>query len=530
MSVAVELGLPTSFPPDVVAEAGRAKPVALGEREDLRHLPLVTIDGIDARDFDDAVHAAQRDDGSFDAIVAIADVAHYVRPGTPLDREALKRGNSVYFPDRVLPMLPEALSNGLCSLRPEEDRACLTCHLRFSAKGELRGWRFSRALMRSVARLTYEQVQAARDGSADAGTQALIEPVLAPLYALFERLLAARRERGTIELEIAERQVLFDQDGRIEAIRPRPRLASHMLIEEMMIAANVAAARQLAERGRSCIFRVHDKPDPIRLEGIGQFLQGLEIAWSRNPKNQADFNRLLAAVEDLTLREQLSGLVLRAQAQARYSAENIGHFGLNLRHYAHFTSPIRRYADLVLHRLLIAELGLAGRQSGQIVEDEELARIAEQVSATERKAVDAERRAMARYLTLFMADREGATFVGRITSVQRFGLFVALDDSGAEGLVPVASLGEEYFVHDESRQLLRGDRSGRVFGFGDRIEATLVEADTVRGMMLLRLESHQPSPLTEAAAGRKPAAGEAAGRRPGRGRRKPPARRRSPDR
>lgn len=504
MSVAVELGLPIVFPANVIAAAEKAKPVKLGKRTDLRAVPLVTIDGADARDFDDAVWA-ERDSSAnnpngFRAIVAIADVAHYVLPGSPLDVEAAKRGNSVYFPDRVLPMLPEALSNGLCSLRPDEDRACVSCHMRFSADGKLLDWSFKRSVMRSVARLTYEQVQLAADGQPDQATQHLMEPVLTPLYALFERLLMARRERGTIELEIPERQVVLDAEGAIERIVPRVRLTSHMLIEELMIAANVAAAKVLEKKGVPCIYRVHDRPDALKLEALIGYVAELGLTMSRNAKSQKDFNRLLSAVDDDRLREQLAQLILRSQSQAIYSADNIGHFGLNLQQYAHFTSPIRRYSDLILHRLLITNLGLVEQASGGALEEEALARVSEQVSATERKASDAERKSLARYIALFMASQEGATFAGRIASVQRFGFFVSLDDTGADGLVPVASLGDEWFEFDEARHVLAADRSKRAFGIGDRVSVTLVEADTIKGMLLFAIDRHEPSPATLQAA------------------------------
>ncbi|MCB2053177.1 MAG: RNB domain-containing ribonuclease, partial [Geminicoccaceae bacterium] len=342
LAVAMELELPVSFRPAAIDAAEAAEPVALGRREDLRDVPLVTIDGADARDFDDAVWAmadeAPDNPGGHVALVAIADVAHYVRPGDVLDEEAFERGNSVYFPDRVIPMLPEALSNGLCSLRPDEDRACIACRMRFDIEGHLLSFSFVRGLMRSRARLTYEQVQRAHDEDADP------LGVVAPLFALYEKLAAARRRRGTIELELPERVVQIGPEGTITGIVQRERLAAHMLIEEMMIAANVAAARALTERKAPCLFRVHDKPDPLRLEALAQYLEHLGIPWSANAQKPGDFTRLLERIGEPALREQVSAFVLRSQAQAIYSPENVGHFGLNLRRYAHFTSPIRRYS------------------------------------------------------------------------------------------------------------------------------------------------------------------------------------------
>ena len=504
MSVAAELGLPTGFSQIVLDQANAARPVMLGQRTDLRDIPLITIDGEDARDFDDAVFAqldqSPANPGGYQAIVAIADVAHYVRPGTALDDEAFKRGNSVYFPDRVLPMLPEALSNGLCSLRPNEDRACLSCHMQVSADGKLLKWRFKRSLMRSKARLTYEQVQSIHDIGSGGPNGADLKSEVELLFGLFESLVNARRKRGTIELEIPERRVEFSDDGTIRAIVPRTRLASHMLIEEMMIAANVAAAKTLARRNLPCIYRVHDRPSAIKLEALVQHLTELGLSSSKNAKSQHDFNRLLASIDDVQMREQVAGLVLRAQSQAIYSTDNVGHFGLNLAQYGHFTSPIRRYSDLLLHRLLISHLNLAEAESGQIIDEDRLEKSCVQVSATERKAVEAERKAMSRYIAIFMASHEGARFAGRITSVQRFGLFIALDGTGAEGLVPVSTLGDERFTYDEKAQLLIGDRTRNAFGIGDLVEATLVEADTVKGMLLFGLDNHQPSVTTEQSA------------------------------
>ncbi len=506
LSIAADLELPTAFSPEALAIAARATQPDLGQRTDLRDLALVTIDGADARDFDDAVWADPEPlagegggDGGFRAVVAIADVAHYVQPGDPLDREALERGNSVYFPDRVIPMLPEALSNGLCSLKPDEDRASIAVELVFDAGGTLKRWRFMRALIRSRARLTYTQVQDAAEGRLDAATAPLLDSVIRPLYEVYEKLAAARRKRGTIELELPERQVLFDAEGKVVDIVQRQRLASHMLVEELMIAANVAAARALAEKKLPCLFRVHDKPDPIRLEALAQYLERLSIGWSRTARKPGDFTRMLERITDPSLREQVSGFVLRSQAQALYQPDNLGHFGLNLRHYAHFTSPIRRYSDLVVHRLLIHHEKLAGIEDGRAYGLEELERFGGLVSATERKAVQAERQALARYTALFMADKVGAQFTGRVIGVQRFGLFVVLDGTGAEGLVPVSTLGDDAFHFDEQHQALVGVRYGETFGLGDAVTVTLADVDPVMGQLAFRIESHERAHATELA-------------------------------
>jgi ribonuclease R len=477
-------GIPIEFPPEAIAEAEAAKPVALGNREDLREIPLVTIDGPDARDFDDAVWAAREDDG-WHLVVAIADVAWYVRPDSALDRAARDRGNSVYFPDRVVPMLPEALSNDLCSLRPEENRACLAVHMWIDAEGRMRRHRFVRGLMRSAARLTYEEVQQAIDGRPTAKTRELVEPVLKPLYGAWHALDKARGRRGTLDLDLPERKVILGKDGHIERIEPRARLDSHRLIEEFMILANVAAAERLESLRRPTMYRVHDAPAPEKLAALSEFLEGIGIPGLRLSKGQVPkprhFNQILTKVRNTPFQQVVNDLVLRSQAQAVYSPENIGHFGLALRRYAHFTSPIRRYADLLVHRALLDEL--------PEVEPKEFAQIAEHISATERRAAAAERDALNRYIVAFLADRVGARFAGRVNGVQRFGLFVTLDETGADGLVPMKNLPEDYYVHEEKQQRLVGRRWGRTFTMGDPVEVTLAEADTTTGSLVFELVS-----------------------------------------
>ncbi len=495
LMAAVQAELPLAFPPAALAQAAAARPVALGERTDLRDLPLVTIDGEDARDFDDAVWAAADEDpanqGGHRLLVAIADVAWYVRPGDALDGAALERGNSVYFPDRVLPMLPEALSNGLCSLKPNEDRACVAVEMRIDRHGHLRRHRFVRGLMRSRARLTYTQVQRAADGDPDAVTGPLLGPVIRPLYAAYAALATARRKRGTIELDLPERQVLLDPAGRPIDIRRRERLASHMLIEEFMILANVAAATALEEAHEPCLYRVHDKPDPLRLEALAQFLERLGVPWTGTAHRPGDFTRLLERLAEHELREMIAGFVLRAQAQAVYSARNIGHFGLNLRRYAHFTSPIRRYSDLVVHRALIRALGLGEGGREAVVDRRALDELGAHLSRCERRAMEAERRVVERFVALFMQGRVGGVFAGRVTGVQRFGLFVTLDETGAEGLVPVATLGDDAFLLDERHHALVGQRYGETFGLGDIVRVELADADPVAGMLSFRLDTHE---------------------------------------
>jgi ribonuclease R len=509
--------IPTEFTESAVAEAETATVPGLEGREDLRDIPLITIDGEDARDFDDAVWAEPDSDaknpGGWHLIVAIADVSHYVLTGSSLDREAFRRGNSVYFPDRVVPMLPEALSNGLCSLKPDEPRACLAYHLWIDAKGRLIRHRLVRGLMRSAARLTYEQVQAAADGAPSDLTGPLVEPILKPLYGAFTALLKARNERGTLELDLPERKVLLDPQGKVLAIVPRARLDSHRLIEEFMIAANVAAAEDLEERGQLGLFRVHDRPDPVKLEAVRMFIQGLghNLALSKGQVvTPAHLTRLLNQASDLPEAQLISDIVLRAQAQAIYSDKNIGHFGLALRRYAHFTSPIRRYADLIVHRALIRTFKL-GPDGLDEATNHRLAEIGEHISITERRAAEAEREAVDRFTATFLAERVGATFSGRISGVAKFGLFVRLDETGADGIVPVSSLPDDYYVHEEAKHQLVGRHRGRVYRLADRVTVKLVEADGMTGSTVFQILTD--SGREEAPSRRRP------GRERGRGRR-----------
>ncbi|MBI1776952.1 MAG: ribonuclease R [Proteobacteria bacterium] len=494
-----ERDIPTVFPEAAIAEAESAEPAPLGEREDLRRLPLVTIDGADARDFDDAVHAEADPSpdytGGWRVTVAIADVAHYVRPASALDRAAYERGNSVYLPDRVVPMLPEALSNDLCSLKSGVDRAVMVVRMRIDAEGNLLEHRFQRALMRSAARLTYEQVQAAADGRPDETTRPLVDRVIRPLYGAFAAFDRARARRGTLELDLPERKVILDADGKVLAIKPRARLASHRLIEECMIAANVAAAETLEARKQPCMYRVHDQPDPERVEALRKFLEGLELKLARGKVlRPADFTRLLRQAEGKPYQQLINDLVLRSQAQAVYSPDNLGHFGLALRRYAHFTSPIRRYADVLVHRALIAGLHLG---AGALPKEEaqRFPEMGEHISATERRAAAAERDAVDRFAASFLAERVGQVFAARISGVTRFGLFVRLEETGADGLVPISSLGPERFFHDEQRHQLLGQRSRTAYRLGDAVEVKLREANPVTGGLLFQLEEDAAKPV-----------------------------------
>ena len=481
-------GLPVRFPDAALAEAeGMAAP-GLEGRTDLRTLPLVTIDGTDARDFDDAVWAeadpAPDNAGGWRAVVAIADVAHFVRPGSALDKAARERGNSAYFPDRVVPMLPEALSAGLCSLKPGEDRACLAAHLRIGADGTLLDWRFERALMCSAARLTYEAVQEAADGGGD-GLPAPASAALPALYGVFRALRAARERRGALDLELPERVVTLAGDGAVANIGFARRFDSHRLIEELMIAANVAAAGALEAKGMPCMYRVHDRPDTAKLDSLREFMRGRGIALPRGGAVRPDtFNRFLAMLDDPRDVGVASLMILRAQAQAEYSPRNIGHFGLGLVRYAHFTSPIRRYADLLVHRALIDAYDLGPGGSGR-AEAAALEQVGTHISSAERRAQAAERDALDRYCAAYLADRTGAAFEGRIAGVTRFGVFVSLDETGAEGLVPARTLGAGRPRFDARRQTL--DVDGRTLSLGDPVVVTLEEADPLAGGLTFSL-------------------------------------------
>jgi len=475
-------GIPWQFPETVEHAANQLQPPSLAGREDLRDIPFITIDGADARDFDDAVYASPNEKGGWHIAVAIADVAHYVPANSALDKEAFRRGNSVYFPDRVVPMLPEALSNELCSLKPQLERAALVAVMNTDAKGRLQRFVFRRAIIRSAARLTYEQAQAAIDGTPDATTAPLLKPVLEPLYAAYRTLLAARHQRGTLELDIAERVIRLREDGRIANIETRTRLDSHRLIEELMILANVSAAKALSEASLPGLYRVHDSPSVEKLENLRAFLKTFDIklAHGKNLK-PGDLAQVLEKFAGTEQSPIINEVMLRSQAQAVYSPDNIGHFGLALPRYAHFTSPIRRYADLVVHRALIrlyklGKDGLTDAEAGQLEET------AQHICFTERRAIDAERSAADRYTTLYLSSHIGSSFQGRISGVTRAGLFVRLTDSGADGFIPMASLlPRDYYAIEESAQKLRGTRTGAEFHLAQMVKVKLVEADPVVG-------------------------------------------------
>jgi ribonuclease R len=490
-------GIPMGFSPAAEAEAAAAEPPTLSGRDDLRDVPLITIDPADARDHDDAVYAEPDTDpknpGGWIVWVAIADVAAYVRPGIALDIEARDKGNSVYFPDRVEPMLPERLSNGLCSLREGENRATLAVRMVFGADGRKRSHRFVRGLMRSAAKLSYDQAQEAIDGRTDGKTMALLEPILKPLWGAYACVKKGRDARSPLAIESLERKIAIDEMGRVASVLPRAALEAHRLIEEFMIQANVCAAETLEAKRTPLIYRIHDAPSPEKLQALVDFLGTLGIAWTKGEAPRTDrFNRLLEQTRDTPHAEIVNEVVLRTQMQAHYSTENIGHYGLNLARYAHFTSPIRRYADLVVHRALIRALGLGGDG----LTDRDIATMkdtAEHITMAERRAMAAERDATDRYIAAFLADRVGAEFDGKVTGVTRFGLFVRLAETGADGLVPVSTLGAEYFVHDDRTHALVGERTGARWPLGMTVRVRLKEATPITGGLLFEMLS-EPLP------------------------------------
>ena len=486
-------GIPDQFPDAVVAEADAAVTAPLGQREDLRDVPLVTIDPVDARDRDDAVTAAADPDpknpGGHILWVAIADVAHYVTPASALDREARTRGNSTYFPDRVVPMLPDVLSGDLCSLHDHADRACLAVRMVLDAGGRKLSHRFTRGLMRSRASLNYGQVQMAMDGAADAVTAPLLVPVLQPLYAAYQALKAAREARQPLDLDLPERKIILNDDGKVTSIAFAERYDAHRLIEEFMVLANVAAAEELQRLKKPLLYRVHEEPGPEKLDALREVAMGAGFVLAKGQVLQtAHLNKLLAQAKGTEFDELMNVATLRSMTQAFYSPENLGHFGLALRNYAHFTSPIRRYSDLIVHRALIAGHGW-GEDGLSALDIENLSETAKLISDTERRSMMAERDTTDRYLATYLADRVGAEFTGRISGVQRFGLFVKLDETGADGLVPIRSVGREFYHHDEASQTLTGSDTGQVIGIGQRVTVRLAEATPLTGGLTLELVS-----------------------------------------
>ncbi|MBI0474031.1 VacB/RNase II family 3'-5' exoribonuclease [Sphingomonas sp. MA1305] len=479
--------IPDTFMAETLDEAARVATLPLGDdREDLRHLPIVAIDPADARDHDDAVWATPDDDpaneGGWQAVVAIADVSFYVRPGSALDRDARRRGNSVYFPDRVVPMLPEVLSADVCSLKQGVDRAALVCHLQVGRAGALKSWRFSRAVVRIAANIAYEDAQA----TIDAGEGAMID-ALRPLWDCWRALAAARDKREPLELDLPERRVVLDEKGRLLSVAPRERLDAHRLIEDYMIAANVAAAKALEAKKAPVMYRVHEPPAREKLVALKDYLETFGVPFALGQViRPATFNHILDRVGEADFRPQVMEQVLRTQTQAYYAPANQGHFGLALGSYAHFTSPIRRYADLLVHRSLVGAYGLG---PGALTPEDAagMERIGETISGLERRAMEAERETLDRYVAAFLAERVGQVMETRITGVANFGFFATVEGIGGDGLVPVRDLGGEYFRFDEAARQLVGEDSGDVYALGQRLELKLAEANPVSGALRFEL-------------------------------------------
>ncbi len=525
-------GIPDEFPDIVLREVETLPALGPDGRTDLTTMPLLTIDPPDARDHDDAVHAVAdtdpRNAGGFVVTVAIADVAHYVRPGSRLDREAELRGNSVYFPDRVVPMLPERISNDLCSLREGEPRPCLAVTMVFDGAGRKKRHAFQRAMMRSVAKLSYQEAQAAVDGKPSPKAEPLLDNVLRPLWAAYACLTRGRDAREPLDLNLPERKIVMDGDGRVARIMIPERLEAHRLIEEMMIQANVAAAETLEQHRTPCVYRIHDRPSREKLAALGDFLDSLELDASQKNWPKVDglkpqaFNKILALAKGQPVADLVNEVVLRSQAQAEYNIRNLGHFGLNLERYAHFTSPIRRYADLLVHRALVRAMKFGpNAQADGLPKDDEprLPDVAKAISDTERRAMAAERETSDRLLAAFLADRVGAEFPARISGVTRSGLFVRLRETGADGFIPASTIGGgEYWRHDETARALIGDRSGKGYRLGDDVDVRLVEAVPMAGAMRFEILS-DPQPVRGAASpSRKSGSRKAGPGRDGRGR------------
>jgi len=491
-----KFSIPHVFSEDLLVEAERMALLDLGTREDLRHLPIVAIDPVDARDFDDAVWANAREDGGFDCIVAIADVSYYVRPGSQLDREARKRGNSVYFPDRVVPMLPEQLSADVCSLRAGHDRAAMACHMVIDAEGQMKSWRFSRAVIRVAANIPYEDAQAAMDGIKP---HDLTDAALRPLWACWALLAQARDKREPLELDLPERRVVLDEDGRIQSVAPRERLDAHRLIEDYMIAANVAAAKALEAKKAPVMYRIHELPSREKLVALKDYLATFDVAFALGQViTPATFNRLIAQLAEAEYRNEVMEQVLRSQTQAYYSPNNAGHFGLSLGSYAHFTSPIRRYSDLLVHRALVDAYRLEPEAKATALSPDDAQRmvpIGEAISACERRAMEAERETVDRYVAAFLAMRVGEIIATRITGVTNFGFFATVEGLGGDGLVPVSTLGAEHFRFDEAHRALIGEETGDTYRIGQHIDLRLAEANPISGALRFELPegaNHMP--------------------------------------
>jgi len=490
--------LPHEFSEAVIAEARRVAKQPLGEREDLTHLPIVAIDPADARDHDDAIWAEADGEGGWNAIVAIADVSFYVRPDSALDKAARARGNSVYFPDRVVPMLPEELSADICSLKEGQVRAAMACHLKVAKDGAIKSFRFSRAKICVATNIAYEDAQAAIDAAKEERVEVsspvcfmpevegpvsneLVEKALKPLWGCWRALLAAREKRQPLELDLPERQVVLDEKGRITSVATRERLDAHRLVEDYMIAANVATARALEAKRAPVMYRIHEPPGREKLEALKDYLDTFDIPFTLGQVIKPEtFNRIIERVGEADFKPEIMEQLLRTQMQARYGPERLGHFGLALATYAHFTSPIRRYADLLVHRALVSayRLGDGGLPPEDAAKFEE---IGEHISRLERRAMEAERETVDRYVAAYLADQIGQVVLCRITGVQPFGFFATVVEFGGDGIVPVSTIGREYFRYDEKAQQLIGEETGTTYRLGQKLKLKIVESNPVTG-------------------------------------------------
>ncbi|HAG53064.1 MAG TPA: ribonuclease R [Alphaproteobacteria bacterium] len=490
----IKAEIPHEFPQDVLDEVEKIESgmtdSEIAKREDLRKLPFVTIDGEDAKDFDDAVFAEPWIDqkgkhkGGCHIIVAIADVAFYIKKGSALETEAFTRGNSTYFPDMVVPMLPEKLCNDLCSLRPNEDRPVMAAHLYIDDAGSLKKYKFSRAVIHSHKRLTYNDVQKAINGKFnDVIDKDFYEQAIIPLEDAFEALQDKRTRRGALELETTETQIIFnDETGNIDDIIPRSRFKAHMLIEELMILANIAAAKAL--ENYACMYRVHDEPSNEKVSNLQKNLDGLRFKFKMNPKTRSphEFKKLIDKIGSRQDRETLMGLILRSQSQAKYSSDNVGHFGLALSHYAHFTSPIRRYSDLIVHRLLVASLDLAS-EGGVKYSRKQVEEISEHISKTERVSQKAEWDSKERFIARFYSKQINKNFNATVVSVNSFGMFIRIPETGAEGLLPFRSMKNDFYIFDERTNTLRGKRTRKVITVGTKLKVKLAQANIIFGKL-----------------------------------------------
>ena len=494
-------GIATEFPEDVLAEAKSIEKPVLGDRTDLRHIPLITVDPSDARDHDDAIWAEMdmdpSNEGGCHIIIAIADVAHYVRSGSALDREAVKRGNSTYFPDRVVPMLPESLSNGLCSLHENEDRYTMAVHIWFDKRGKKLRHKFVRGLMRSHASLSYEEFQNAHEGNVSRRAEPILDTVIQPLYQAYDVLSKGRDFREPLELSVPEKKIILDDEGHIKEIKERVSIPAHRLVEEFMIQANVAAAEQLESKQIACMYRIHEQPSLEKIENLRTFIESLDYTFSKGQVVKPKiFNNLLSKVKNTPYENVISTIILRTQMQAQYSPENQGHFGLSLTRYAHFTSPIRRYADVLVHRALVKALKL-GKDGISNYDIGNMVNTAEHISNTERNSMIAERQSTERYIANYMSNKIDDEFEGKINGVHKAGLFITLNQSGGEGFIPISSLYGDYFHYDKEHHLLEGEHSHIILQLGDSVTVRLKEANPVSGGLIFellhdKLSKHKP--------------------------------------